>query len=149
MKSLMILLVLLSPVVLGYSIINADALSFPPQHIRTWEWNSTSSLGLVTTTSKNVTLTQTTFSDQPGRFPTQAILVRNDGAIGAPDIFFTATADSSVNTTNTSTSNNVTNIRIIAGDPPIAIDGRFNYFSIIRGTNGTNADTSARLDAIY
>ncbi len=128
----------------------ASALATPPQHIRTWEFTNTAgtTLGQVTTTAKNVTLTQV-ITNQPSKLPTQSIQVIYDAVAGAPDVFFTATVDSTASVTSTTTGNGVNIIRVIAGDPPVSIDSRFNYFSVIRGTNGTNADQNLRLRAIY
>lgn len=128
----------------------ADALATPPQHIRTWEFTNTAgtTLGQLTTTAKNVTLTQT-FTTQPGKLPTQSIQIIYDAVAGAPDAFFTATLNATSNVSSTTTGNGVNIIRIVAGDQPVSIDGRFNYFSVIRGTNGTNTDQNLRLKAVY
>lgn len=132
-------------------VVWASALASPPQHVRNWEFIPSSAVGAVNLTPTNVTLTQSTFGSQPGSFPSQSIIVSNDGNSNAStsDIFFTATVDNSVNANNTSNGNGVVSRHMYSGDPPLSLDGRFNYFSVVRGTLGTNTNQNVRLTVIY
>jgi len=126
-----------------------SALATPPQQIKNYEFTPSTTLGAVTLTAKGITLTQTGNANNPGKFPCQSIIISNDGAAGTSDLFVTVTGDVTQNATNTSNQNGSAERHIYAGDPPISIDGRFNFLSIIRGTAGSNANQNARITAIY
>jgi hypothetical protein len=130
----------------------ASALATPPQQVLNWEWNSNgSSLGQVSLTTTNITVTQTGNANNPGTFPTQSVIISNDGnANGSTsDIFVTLTDDVTANATSTSNGNGVQSRHIYAGDPPLSVDGRFKFISVVRGTAGTNTNQNARITCIY
>lgn len=127
-----------------------DALATPPQNLLNWEWRSTSAQGQVSLTTSTVTLLQAGFPSQPGQFPTQSIIVSNDGTTGTPSIFFTVSSGSAAINPNRNTNGNASPTRrILPGDPPLSLDGRFKFFSIIRGVDGNNANQNARMSGIY
>lgn len=136
--------------VAGGVALFADALATPPQHIRNWEFNSNAQavLGPVSQTVTNVVLFQT-LTNQPGKLPTQSVILTNDGATGSSDVFVRLTIDAPSNANATSNGNGVADIHLVAGDPPLSIDGRYNYASIVRGTQGTNLNQNARIRAVY
>lgn len=132
--------------------VHADALATPPQSILNWEWTNASGnvLGQVTTSNPTpTTIFQNGNTSQPGSFPSQSVIVSNDGTTGTPDIYFTLSATQPVTPDAANNGNGTPTRHVKAGDPPLGIDGRYKYFWIIRGTEGNNANQDARLTVIY
>lgn len=141
-------IVLMSILLITGGVIWGSALATPPQHVRNWEWNANTSLGAVSLTTSNIILYQTVTS-QPGNLPTQSIQITDDATSGEPDLYFNATIDAAVNANRNNNGNASSTKRLKFGDPPLSMDGRFNYLSITRGTNGTNTNVKCRVTAVY